>query len=232
MPYQSNLLGNLWTSYRQRRATGGRPLIAQEMRGLIDPLAAAESRKAIAAGERSRLQSNFNRQMELREKAYDDQARAAKVSGVTDLLGLGLQYDIGSRMVGGKGLGGLLGAANPGATGGGGANFLGLGGSVASTYTPASSVAGAGAEGFVPGLTGTTSALGPAALGVAGGLGGSALLQGLGVGKDVAESASYTAAGALAGSAIAPGVGTLIGGGIGLGVSLLDDIGDFFGGLF
>jgi hypothetical protein len=215
------------------QTTGGRPLIAQEMRGLLDPIAAGESRKAIAAGERARQQANFDRQMGLREQAYRDQQRAAKVSGVTDLLGLGLSYDIGSKMTGGAGIRGLLGAANPGSTTGGGANFLGLGGGAAgaASYTPASLAAGAGAEGFIPGATGAVPGIGPIGLAVGGGLAGKGLLQGLGVNKDISESVSYTAAGAALGS-VFPGVGTAIGAGIGLGISLLDDIGDFFGGLF
>ena len=233
MPYQSNLLGDFWTSYRQRKATGGRPFTPGEMRGLLDPLAAAEAQKAIAAGERQRQQQNFNRQMSLREQAYSDAARAAKVSGITDIASLGLSYDIGSKMTGGAGLKGLLGAANPGATPGGGANFLStLGGGLGtSTYTPASLAAGAGAEGFVPGVTGAMPGLGAIGLAAGGGLLGKGLLQGLGINKDISESLSYTAAGAALGS-VFPGVGTAIGAGVGLGISLLDDIGDFLGGLF
>ncbi len=81
MVYQSNLLGDFWTSYRQRRATGGRPLTSSEMRGLLDPMMGLEFQRGEAAAERARQQGNFNRQMSLQEQAVKDQARAAKIGG-------------------------------------------------------------------------------------------------------------------------------------------------------
>jgi hypothetical protein len=220
MAYQSNLLGNLWTSYRQRRAT---------------PIAASEAQKSIAAGERAMRQRNIDRQFGMQERAYSDAASAAKMSGITDIAGMGLAYSLGSQR--NKLLGGLLGAANPTSIPPGG--MANLGGNTVPFLEKAKGFLGIGGEAgiggteeFIPGVTeGGFGALGTAGLAAGGGLLGSKTLQKLGVNKDISESLSYTAAGALAGSVI-PGVGTLAGAAAGLGVSLLDDIGDFFGGLF
>src|SRR4030065_175616 len=99
MVYQSNLLGDFWTSYRQRRATGGRPLTSGEMRGLLDPMMGLEFQRGEAAAERSRPQENFNRQMSLQEQAARNQNRAASIGGVAQLGGL-----LGQGYLGYKGL--------------------------------------------------------------------------------------------------------------------------------
>ena len=220
--YQSGLLSNLWTGYRQRRATGGRPLVASEMRGLMDPIMAAESRKAIAAGDRSQRQANIDRRFGFMERAYDDQASAAKVSGLTDIAGMGLAYQLGSQR--NKILGGLLGgAANPGAVAGGAA------GGVAGTFsTAASPFTGVGPLQAFQNPATSAAWGGPAAAAVVGGELGNQALQKTVFNEDISQSLSYTAAGALAGSVI-PGLGTVAGAAVGFGVSLLDD---FFGGLF
>lgn len=231
-PYQSGLLGQTVTQMAQARATGGRPLTRYEMRGFLDPVHQADAQRARDAGLLELQRSEFNQQMALRNKIYEDQAAAAKVSGITDLLGLGLSYKLGSQQ--NQIMKGLVGgAANEQARGGVGEgikNLLGIGGgSSVSAYTPAAEVGGFGAEGFIPGgAGGALPGAGPIALAAGGGLLGSKALQGIGVNKDISEGVSYTAAGAALGS-VFPGIGTLAGGAIGLGISLIDDV---FGGLF
>jgi len=228
MAYQSNLLGNLWTGYRQRRATGGRTLTSAEMRGLLDPIASSEARKSIAAGDRAQRQANIDRRFGLMERAYDDRQSAAKVSGMTDIAGMGLAYKLGSQR--NQIMSGLLGGANEGVKATAAANFVpGVAGQAYSAAgTPVLATEAFGGAAVEAGGGGLLGAAGTAAPYAAGGWVGSQALQGMGVGKDVAESVSYTAAGALAGSVI-PGLGTAAGAAVGFGISLLDDV---FGGLF
>jgi hypothetical protein len=184
-----------------------------------------------AAAERARLQGNVDREFAQREKLYDDQSRAAKVSGVTDLLGLGLDYNLGRQYA--NIYKGLLGGGSanisqvPGS-----ANLLGggsvLGGqAISSQGTPVLATEAFGGSALAP-TAGAMPGAGAVGLAAGGGLLGSQLLQKAGINKDISESLSYTAAGAALGS-VFPGVGTIAGGAIGFGVSLIDDV---FGGLF
>jgi hypothetical protein len=232
--YQSNLLSDYWVSQRQRRATGARPDTTGERRGTMDALLSRDFQRGEAAAERGRLQGNWEQQFAQQQKLYDDQARAAKVSGVTDLLGLGLSYKLGSQYADMyKGLlgGSVGGAANVGGVSGsanivGGGSLLG-GQAISSQGTPVLATEAFGGGALAPAQAALPGA-GAVGLAAGGGLLGSSLLQKAGINKDISESLSYTAAGAALGS-VFPGVGTAVGGAIGFGVSLIDDV---FGGLF
>ena len=203
-----------------------------ETRGLLSPLAEAESTKAIAAADRELRQKNINRQLDFQQQALNNQQRAATISG---LLQLPLSYGI-ARQTGL--LPNLFGAAN--AQGGGllgGSTNLGgsfaTGGALApqaSPFTgvgPLSSFEGVG-TGLTQGLT-TGTALGTAGAGLLGGnVLGPTLNKILPGGGQFGEAVGSGAGGALAGAAagsILPGVGTLVGSAIGGLVG-------FVGGLF
>ncbi|MGW8178946.1 MAG: hypothetical protein ACWGQW_09315 [bacterium] len=227
--YQSDYIPNFWASYRQRRATGGRPLTSGETRGLLFPLAQAEASKAIAAGDRALQQYNINKRQQLVEQQINAQNRAAKVSGLTDIAGLGLAYKLGSeRNQLFKGfLGG--GAANAAGTGTalGSANTIGE--AFASTPSPFQGI------GPLSSFQNASAPLTPAATAGAGLLGagaGAVTSNLLGANKDISQGLTLGGAGAGIGFAVGGPVGAAIGGGIGIGASLLDDVGDFFGGLF
>jgi len=49
MAYQSNLLGDFWRSYRQKRIGGGAPS-KREMGGLLGPMLQYDAQKAKEAG--------------------------------------------------------------------------------------------------------------------------------------------------------------------------------------
>lgn len=225
MPYQTNLLGDFWTSYRQRRATGGRPLTSGEMRGLLSPLASAEASKAIAAGEREAAQRRFDMSYNLQKTAMDRQQSAATMSG---LIQLPLSYGVAKQS-------GLIpqsfnllkpstwgGAANTGAAAAPAAN------AVTSTL-PASAPAGIQQSVRLAGdIAGPATAglnyaagLGPGLLGAGAGFGVSKLL---GANEDITQAVTGISGGAAAGFAIAGPVGAFFGGLIGAGLSFLDDI--------
>ena len=231
MPYQSNYLGDFWNSYRQRRATGGRPLTSQEMRGLLDPMLAYSSRREENAADRAVRQDYLNRQMNLAETAQKRQQSAATVSG---LLQLPLTYGVAKQsglLPGGFSLTSPStwgGAANPGAAaaagGGGAANIggaFGTGGALAPPASPFTGVGPLAEFGGGSAAAGVGSAILP---GVAGGAAGFGLSKVLGANEDISQGLTYGGAGAAAGFAIGGPVGAAVGGLIGAGISFLDDI--------
>ena len=242
MPYQSNLIPDFWTSYRQRRATGGRPLTSREMRGFLDPLLGYASQREESAADRAQRQANVSRAMDMQQQQINDANQAAQVSGAADILGLGLAYKLGSQR--NSLLGGLLGrgAAGAGASApiAGGAGNIGgafaTGGALAPTASPFTGVgplasfAGSGTEtaGSLAG-GGLASSAGTGILGAGLGYGASKLL---GANQDISQALSLGGAGAGIGFAVGGPVGAAVGGAIGVGASLLDDVGGFFGGLF
>ena len=58
------------------------------MAGISEPLLAHDYQLSLAAEERSRQQENFNRQIQLQERAQRDAASTARVAGVAD-IGMG-----------------------------------------------------------------------------------------------------------------------------------------------
>jgi hypothetical protein len=105
MAYQSNLLGDFWRSYRQKRIGTGQPLSKNEMGGLLGPMLEYDARKASEAGERARVQGNSDRDFALREKTQKDQSTASMVSGVGQLAQLPMAYESAKKIwPGGNGL--------------------------------------------------------------------------------------------------------------------------------
>lgn len=97
MAYQSGLLSDFWTRYNQRRSTTGRGLTPSEMAGFLEPMLAYDAQKAIAAGERERLQSNWEREFALRQHAQEQADRAATISGIGNLAQLGGSMYLGNK---------------------------------------------------------------------------------------------------------------------------------------
>jgi hypothetical protein len=237
MAYQTNLLGDFWTSYTQRRRTGGRPLTRREVGGLLDPLYASEAQKSIAAGARAEERRRFDLSYNLQKEAMDRQQRAATISGLTQLpLTYGVAKQAGVLPEGFELLkpstwgGGGVGPANEAAkTALGGTGIANTGGIAGMFSTPASPFAGVGplsefagvGTGAPPAAAGIGAAVGPGLLGGAAGYGLSKIL---GANEDISQGLTYGAAGVAAGAAIGGPVGAAIGGLIGLGVSFLDDI--------
>ena len=244
MAYQSNLLGDFWTSYRQRRATGGRPLTSGEMRGLLDPMMGLEFQRGEAAAERARQQENFNRQMSLQEQAVRNQNRAASIGGVAQLGGLlgqgylgykGLQLagqQVASTSAFNQQLLGLLG-------GGGGAANAGIAGTTGAANLAGGMLPGSMAPGVVGGMSpalaaeGAAGAAAPSAAagvagaalpGIAGGVAGFGLSKLIGANEDISQGMTLAGAGAMAGFYVGWPIGAIVGGGLGVIASLFDDL--------
>jgi hypothetical protein len=205
----------------------------------MDALLSRDFQRGESAAERARLQSNYNQEFAQREKLYDDQSRAAKVSGVTDLLGLGLNYSLGRQYANiYKGLlgGGVGGAANIGGVTGS-ANIGGVfatGGQLAPPASPfvgkgmLSAYEGVGTSGLLGGLS-TGAALGAAGAGFAGSsFLGPTLDKFLPGGGKFGQTVAGTAGGALAGLA----AGAAAGAGLGVPGAIIGGLVGFVGSLF
>lgn len=107
MAYQSNLMGDFWRGYKQKRIGTGMPLSQNEMTGLMSPMLQYDAQKADAYNLREQQASEFNRRMSLAEQAQKDQANANKISGVTQLAMLPMAYQSA------KGLGWVGGGTAP-----------------------------------------------------------------------------------------------------------------------
>ncbi len=226
MAYQSNLLGDFWRGYRQRRIGSGMPLSQNEIGGLLGPMLANDARKAREQGLLDEQRRRFDLQRE-------DQQMAGKVAGVGQLAQLPIAYGAAKSMgwLGG-GAATAQGAVAPaaastlGAQGLASAAYPGIaGGTAAPGAVGGMSAVGAGS----PGLLATAAPF--AAAGGAGLLGGALLgptldkiLPGGGkTGKAVGGAAGGAIAGAAAGS-IVPGVGTVVGGLIGGAIGAISSL--------
>jgi hypothetical protein len=109
MAYQSNLMGDFWRGYKQKRIGTGMPLSQNEMTGLMSPMLNYDAQRADAYNLREQQASEFNRRMSLAEQAQKDQANANKVSGATQLAMLPMAYQSA------KGLGWVGGGTAPAA---------------------------------------------------------------------------------------------------------------------
>jgi hypothetical protein len=98
MAYQSNLMGDFWRGYKQKRIGTGMPLSQNEMTGLMSPMLAYDAQRADAASLREQQASEFNRKMNLAEQAQKDQANANMVGGVTQMAMLPMAYQSGKSM--------------------------------------------------------------------------------------------------------------------------------------
>lgn len=92
MAYQSNLMGDFWRNYRQRRVGAGNALSQNEIGGLLTPMLDNNARMAQEAGQRDLQRSQFDRQMSLQERAQKSQNTAAIVGGVGQLAQLPMAY--------------------------------------------------------------------------------------------------------------------------------------------
>lgn len=99
MAYQSNLLGDFWQSYRQKKL-GGAKFTRREAGNLLGPMLEYDARKAEEAGRREQQQNQFNASLSLQERARKDQQLAAAVSGVGQLATLPLGYKVGKDLLG------------------------------------------------------------------------------------------------------------------------------------
>lgn len=97
--YQSGLQQDFWSKYYQRRAQKGSGLSASEMAALYEPMGAYEYQKSLAAEERARQQANLDRQYDLQKKRDEDAAAAAKVSGVTSMVGTGANIYLAKKLL-------------------------------------------------------------------------------------------------------------------------------------
>ena len=98
MAYQSNLLGDFWQGYRQRRIGTGLPLSQNEMGGLLNPILDTNARMADDAARREQQQSQLNQQMNLRKDEVANQRVTGMVGGVTQAAMLPLAYGAGKSM--------------------------------------------------------------------------------------------------------------------------------------
>lgn len=226
MAYQTNLLGDFWRGYRQRRIGSGMPLSQNEIGGLLGPMLANDAAKARQQG----LLDEQRRRFDLQRK---DQEMAGKVAGVGQLAQLPIAYGAAKSMGWIGGAGTAQGAVAPaaasplGAQGLASAAYPGIAGGTAAPGAVGGMSAVGGAESA--GLLSTAAPL--AAAGGAGLLGGALLgptldkiLPGGGkTGKAVGGAAGGALAGAAAGS-IVPGVGTVVGGLIGGAIGAISSL--------
>ena len=230
MAYASGITQDFWSKYYQRRAQKGGGLSASEMASLYEPMGAYDYQKSLAAEERARLQANQDRDFALRTQAQEDAAAAAKVSGVTSMVGTGANIYLGKRLLDIYGKGGAKVPEASATTGGFAGGETGLGPafseapavapSVAASYggaplaeaAPGSITAGVSGLEYGSGVAPGAANVGAAALPIAG-EGAQAGLA-AGGGADVASLAAYDASmaeGAAAGVGTVPATTSLLG---------------------
>lgn len=139
--YGSGLQADFWSKYYQRRAQKGGGLSASEMASLYEPMGAYDYQKSLAAEERARLQANQDRDFALRTQAQEDAAAAAKVSGVTSMVGTGANIYLGKRLLDIYGKGGAKVPEASATTGGFAGGETGLGPAFSEAPAVAPSVA-------------------------------------------------------------------------------------------
>lgn len=95
MALTQGLLNDYWRRYNQRRALTGLPSSYQEQRGMLDPIMEQAYQKDVREKELMYNNQERGRQLSLQEQQAKDQARAANISGATNLVGLGVQGYLG-----------------------------------------------------------------------------------------------------------------------------------------
>lgn len=104
--YYSGLIPDFWRRYEQRRAVTGRSLTPGELAELSSQLGDVEYQKAQAAEERAQRQAEAERRDELLRQQIQDQKRAATISGIAQLGGLGANLYLANKTLGLLGSGG------------------------------------------------------------------------------------------------------------------------------
>jgi hypothetical protein len=195
MAYESNLMGDFWRGYRQRRLATGQSLSQNEMSGLLSPTLDMNRKMEDDAARREQQQSQFNQQMNLQKDAAANQRMAGMVGGVGQLAQLPLAYGAG------KSLGWWGGGTGEAGGGYGTQNLI-------NSVNPYRSMSTTTVSGPSNLMGGTAPATAQQAVGAAGTLGGA---QAASVGVPMANAAPYAASAPLTYGSVAGEAGSGLG---------------------